>query len=100
MGRLAAIETFGVIATAPGSDVDFVSRFFGPRQGIPEDPATGSSHCTLVPYWAARLGKKKLRGRQLSSRVGEMHCELRGERVAIAGHAVSYLQGRINVPGE
>ncbi|MEQ1573975.1 MAG: PhzF family phenazine biosynthesis protein [Vicinamibacterales bacterium] len=96
--RIAALDTFGVIVSAPGTEVDFVSRFFGPRAGIPEDPATGSAHCTLVPYWAARLGKRKLSARQLSRRVGELHCELRGDRVAIAGRAVEYLRGEINVP--
>lgn len=95
VGRL---DTFAVIATAPGSDgVDFVSRFFAPAQGVPEDPVTGSSHCTLTPYWAERLGKSKLRARQISPRVGELTCELKGERVAIAGKCVLYLDGTIEV---
>ena len=96
--RVAELDAFAIIASAPGSEVDFVFRFFAPRAGIPEDPATGSAHCTLVPYWAARLGKPKLRARQLSGRGGEFHCELRGDRVSIAGAAVEYLRGEISVP--
>jgi PhzF family phenazine biosynthesis protein len=99
MGRLAAFEVTGVIATAPGDDCDFVSRFFAPRVGIPEDPVTGSAHSTLVPYWAERLGKTALHARQISPRGGELFCELRGDRVEIAGHAVKYLEGTIEVPG-
>jgi PhzF family phenazine biosynthesis protein len=97
MERLAAVDTFGTIVTAPGSNCDFVSRFFAPSQGVPEDPVTGSAHCTLIPYWAARLGKKKLFGRQVSPRGGEIWCEDRGERVSIAGRAVKYLEGMIVV---
>ncbi len=95
--RVRALGVFGVIATAPGRDVDFVSRFFAPLVGIPEDPATGSSHCTLVPYWAKRLGKRELRARQVSTRGGEFQCEDRGERVTIGGRAVKYLEGSIDV---
>ncbi len=92
------LDTFAVIATAPGGDgIDFVSRFFAPAQGVPEDPVTGSSHCTLTPYWAERLGKAKLRARQISPRVGDLTCELKGERVAIAGKCVLYLEGTIAV---
>lgn len=98
---LAEIDRDGVIASAPGGPrnpgVDFVSRYFAPHAGIPEDPATGSAHCTLVPYWAKRLGKKQLRGRQISSRVGDFTCEDRGERVSIAGNAHLYLEGKIHV---
>ena len=97
--RIAALDAFALIVAAPGNDVDYVFRFFAPRAGIPEDPATGSAHCTLVPYWAQRLGRLKLTARQLSSRVGEFQCELRGERVAIAGRTVEYLRGEIDVPG-
>jgi PhzF family phenazine biosynthesis protein len=97
MERLAGIECFAVIVTAPGSDCDFVSRFFAPAQGIPEDPVTGSSHCTLIPYWASRLGKTKLFARQVSPRGGELWCEHRGDRVTIAGRAVKYLEGTIVV---
>jgi predicted PhzF superfamily epimerase YddE/YHI9 len=96
-GKVAALDAFGVIVTAPGDDVDFVSRFFAPGAGIPEDPATGSAHCTLVPYWAARLGKSRLVARQLSQRIGEFECELRGDRVAIAGRTVEYLRGEIAI---
>lgn len=95
MSRLMALDVFGVIATAPGDTCDFVSRFFAPRAGIPEDPVTGSAHCTLIPYWAARLGKQDMTARQLSARGGELFCRLRGDRVDIAGEAVLYLEGRI-----
>ena len=94
---IRALGVFGVIATAPGRDVDFVSRFFAPLMGVPEDPATGSAHCTLTPYWAKRLGKSRLRARQISTRVGELWCEDLGERVKISGHAVQYLEGTIEV---
>jgi PhzF family phenazine biosynthesis protein len=91
------IDRDGVIASAPGTDCDFVSRYFAPHAGIPEDPVTGSAHCTLVPYWAKRLGKSKLHARQISRRGGELFCELRGDRVVIAGRAALYLEGRIHV---
>lgn len=93
--RVAALDAFAVIASAPGDAADFVSRFFAPGAGIPEDPVTGSSHCTLVPYWAARLGKRTLTAKQLSLRGGDLLCELRGERVVIAGRVVEYLRGEI-----
>jgi PhzF family phenazine biosynthesis protein len=86
------------IATAPGRDgVDFVSRYFAPTHGVDEDPVTGSAHCVLTPYWAARLGKTQLNARQISARGGELVCTLRGDRVTIAGRAVLYLEGAINV---
>jgi PhzF family phenazine biosynthesis protein len=95
---LGKVDCWAAAATAPGEDgVDFVSRFFAPRQGIDEDPATGSSHCTLVPYWAKRLGKTELNARQLSQRGGTLHCQLRGDRVSIGGRAVLYLEGQITV---
>ena len=95
---LGKIDCWAAIATAPGEDgIDFVSRFFAPRQGIDEDPATGSSHCTLLPYWANRLGKRELKARQLSRRVGTLTCALNGDRVAIGGRAVLYLEGQITV---
>ena len=108
MALLSRIDRMGVIATAParadaaaGSGVDggidFVSRFFAPGVGIPEDPVTGSAHCTLIPYWARRLGRKKLRARQVSARGGELFCEDAGERVKIGGRAVTYLAGEISV---
>ncbi len=87
-----------VIVTAPGREVDFVSRFFAPGHGVDEDPVTGRAHCTLIPYWSKRLGRKTLRARQVSKRGGELACEDRGERVLIGGRAVQYLEGRIEVP--
>ncbi|HUG52907.1 MAG TPA: PhzF family phenazine biosynthesis protein [Vicinamibacteria bacterium] len=97
MARLLRLDQFAVIVTAPGSRVDFVSRFFAPRAGIDEDPVTGSAHCTLVPFWSKRLGKKRLHALQVSARGGELFCEDRGERVAISGRAVRYLEGTIEV---
>jgi len=97
--RIAALDAFAVIVSAPGDTVDFVSRFFAPGAGVPEDPVTGSAHCTLVPYWAARLGKSTLTAKQLSARGGDLLCELRGERVTIAGHVVEYLRGEIETEG-
>ncbi|MFV3127798.1 PhzF family phenazine biosynthesis protein [Niveispirillum sp. KHB5.9] len=87
------------IVTAPGDEpgVDFVSRFFAPMDGIPEDPVTGSAHCTLIPYWAERLGKDMLEAHQVSARGGRLHCRLLGDRVHIAGRAVLYLEGTIHV---
>lgn len=97
--RVAALDAFAVIVSAPGDTVDFVSRFFAPGAGVPEDPVTGSSHCTLTPYWAARLNKNKLTAKQLSARGGDLLCELRGERVLIAGQVVEYLRGEIETEG-
>jgi PhzF family phenazine biosynthesis protein len=97
MERLAELDEHAFIVTAPGRVVDFVSRFFAPAVGIPEDPVTGSAHCTLVPYWAGRTGRKTLHALQVSERGGELFCELNGERVSIAGHAVLYLEGSIQV---
>jgi len=94
---LARLGSRGVIATAPGEHADFVSRFFAPGVGVPEDPVTGSAHCTLVPYWAERLGRTTLHARQISPRGGELWCELRGDRVRMAGHAVLYLEGTIEI---
>jgi len=89
-------EVFEIIVTARGDKSDFVSRFFAPNAGIPEDPVTGSAHCTLIPYWAARLGKDRLHAFQLSQRGGELFCENLGERVRIAGHAVLYAKGELH----
>ncbi|MBW7850491.1 MAG: PhzF family phenazine biosynthesis protein [Rhodospirillales bacterium] len=98
MGRIAGLAPFAVMVTAPGDGgCDFVSRFFAPAQGVPEDPVTGSAHCTLVPYWSARLGRTRLHARQVSARGGELFCEDRGERVRIGGRAVLYLEGRVAV---
>jgi predicted PhzF superfamily epimerase YddE/YHI9 len=99
MTALATLHPAGVIATAPGDDCDFVSRFFAPSYGIPEDPVTGSAHCTLIPYWSERLEREKLFARQISGRGGELYCEARGDRVCIAGRAVLYLEGSISLPG-
>jgi len=95
---LSRIEHFGFIATARGESCDFVSRFFVPREGIPEDPVTGSAHSTLIPFWAERLGRSLLHARQLSRRGGELFCECKGERVRIGGHAVKVLEGRLILP--
>ena len=97
MSLLAQLDRFAVIVTAPGSDCDFVSRFFAPAQGVPEDPVTGSAHCTLIPYWSGRLNKLELHARQVSRRGGELFCRNRGDRVTIAGHAVLYLKGEISI---
>lgn len=93
--KLMEVETFGIIVTAPGDGTDFVSRFFAPRMGVPEDPVTGSSHCTLIPYWAKRLGKQHMKAHQVSPRGGEIFCGHYDARVSIAGHAVLYLEGTI-----
>ncbi|MBI2681808.1 MAG: PhzF family phenazine biosynthesis protein [Acidobacteriales bacterium] len=88
----------GTIVTAPGEgDVDYVCRMFLPSVGIDEDPATGSIHCTLAPYWAERLGKTTLRAQQLSSRGGLMQCTIDGDRVKISGQARLYLQGTLEL---
>ncbi len=93
-------DRYGAILTAPGDGdgVDFVSRFFAPRKGIPEDPVTGSAHCSLTPYWAERLGRNKLNARQLSARGGNLVCELKGGRVFISGTAVLFMEGTIRLP--
>jgi PhzF family phenazine biosynthesis protein len=96
MKLIKELDRLAVIVTAPGKDVDFVSRFFAPAVGIPEDPVTGSAHCTLIPYWSEKLHKKNMRARQISSRGGEIFCEDQGKRVIIAGQAVLYLEGYIN----
>ncbi len=95
MDGLMEVDRFAVIVTAPGQDADFVSRFFAPSKGIPEDPVTGRAHCTLIPYWSKRLGKKKLHAFQVSPRGGELWCEDRGERVTISGKAARFLEGTI-----
>jgi PhzF family phenazine biosynthesis protein len=92
---LAHVPARGIIVTAKGSESDFVSRFFAPQSGVPEDPVTGSAHTSLTPYWAARLGKKDLTAIQLSARRGWLKCTLAGERVRISGQARLYLTGEI-----
>jgi predicted PhzF superfamily epimerase YddE/YHI9 len=93
--KLAALDLRGVIVTARGKQVDFVSRFFAPKFGISEDPVTGSAHCTLTPYWSARLGRQVLNARQVSKRGGDIQCELKGNRVALSGHAVTFMEAEI-----
>lgn len=97
MKALAALGHFAVCVTAPGHEADFVSRFFAPASGVPEDPVTGSAHCALTPYWSQRLGKKDLHAFQVSARGGELFCHDGGERVQIAGQAVKYLEGFISL---
>lgn len=88
-----------VIVTAPGKDVDFVSRFFAPTVGIDEDPVTGSAHSQLIPFWSYKLGKEKMRARQLSKRGGDLWCQQKGERVVIGGECVFYMKGEVEVKG-
>jgi predicted PhzF superfamily epimerase YddE/YHI9 len=88
------------MVTAEGTDVDFVSRFFAPAYGIPEDPVTGSAHTTLTPYWAHRLGKNELTARQLSPRGGYIKCVNKNDRVLISGQAVMYMKGEIKMNNE
>ena len=94
---LGGMIEHGVIASAPGDQVDFVSRFFAPAIGINEDPVTGAAHCVLTPFWSARLGRKKLIARQISNRVGSLECEDLDERVKLTGDAVFYKTGVISV---
>ena len=93
--QIAELGGRGLIVTAPGDSVDFVSRFFAPQTGINEDPVTGSAHTSLIPYWSARIGKKEMVARQLSERGGELMCEFKGDRVLIGGKARLYLEGEI-----
>jgi len=95
--ELAKTKARGIIVTAPGKEVDFVSRFFGPACGVNEDPVTGSAHTILAPFWAETLGKKKLNALQISKRGGALHCEVKEDRVLISGHAVTYMEGEINL---
>ena len=92
---LAKLDLRGVLVTAPGEEVDFVSRCFFPKLRIDEDPVTGSAHCELAPYWSSRLGKSKLTAKQLSKRSGIVTCEIVGERVFLTGSAADYMQGTI-----
>ena len=94
---LKKIEGRGVIITALGDEVDFVSRFFAPKFDIPEDPVTGSAHCMLTPYWAHRLGKMEMQARQISARGGDLTCTLNGERVGISGRASEYMKAEISL---
>ncbi len=96
--RLETLHPHGVSVTAPGNDVDFVSRYFAPSYGIPEDPVTGSIHCALAPYWAGRLGREELTATQLSERRGRLELAVADDRVHLRGSAVTYLTGEIRVP--
>ncbi len=91
------VEARGIIVTAPGDEVDFVSRFFAPQAGVPEDPVTGSAHTTLTPYWSEKLGKQELDALQLSKRVGLLQCKIDDDRVLISGQATLYLKGEITI---
>ncbi len=93
---LRKLDLRGLMVTAKGKEVDFVSRFFAPRYGINEDPVTGSAHCALTPYWADKLNKTKLSARQVSKRTGYIECELKGNRVFLSGKTVKYMEGKIN----
>ncbi len=95
--ELKKLDLRGVIITAGSERYDFVARFFAPKYGIPEDPVTGSAYTQLAPYWAARTGRRRFRVRQVSSRGGELSCEVVGDRVFISGRAVKYLEGRIKI---
>ncbi len=95
--RLAEVDCRGVIITSQARDYDFVARFFGPRAGVPEDPVTGSAYTVLAPVWADRLGKTSFKARQVSARGGDVHCELKGDRVSIAGTAVCVLEGTLQL---
>ena len=97
MDILSKVPSRGVIVSAPGHKYDFVSRFFAPQEGIPEDPVTGSAHTTLIPYWSKKLGKHQLHARQISKRGGELMCKDLDERVEIGGRAVTYLIGEISL---
>jgi predicted PhzF superfamily epimerase YddE/YHI9 len=98
MAAIATMDRDGVIVTASGDGgYDFVSRYFAPAKGIPEDPVTGSAHCMLAPFWAGKLGKSVFRAFQASSRGGEVLCRLAGERVELEGSCVFYLEGQVEI---
>jgi PhzF family phenazine biosynthesis protein len=98
LAAIARLDQMGVIVTAEGDgEYDFVSRYFAPRKGIPEDPVTGGAHCTLAPYWAARLGRTSFHAFQASARGGEIRCRVVGDRVELEGTCVFYLEGHIEL---
>jgi PhzF family phenazine biosynthesis protein len=98
MTAVARMDRPGAIVTAPGDGIyDFVSRYFAPAKGIPEDPVTGAAHCMLTPYWAKRMGKTEFRAYQASRRGGEITCRLAGERVEVEGSSVFYLEGEVEI---
>lgn len=96
LSKLQGLERRGVVVTAPGKEVDFVSRFFAPKLGVPEDPVTGSAHCELAPYWAKRLGKDSFEARQVSKRSGTLRCQLQADRVILSGRAVTFMIAEID----
>ena len=96
-GMISKLEAPGIIVTAPGEQVDFVSRFFAPRLGINEDPVTGSAHTLLIPYWAKKLNKQELKAFQISKRKGILNCKYLEDRVEMSGQGVTYLTGNINI---
>ena len=95
LNALEKLSYNGIIVTAPGKNVDFVSRFFGPKLGITEDPVTGGAHCSLIPYWSKRLNKKDMIAMQLSKRGGVVYCSYLKDRVNMGGEAITYMQGEI-----
>lgn len=95
LALLNQLDLRGVIITAPGTEVDFVSRFFAPKFGIPEDPVTGSAHCELVPFWADKLGKNILTAKQVSKRGGNLTCEMKADRVLLSGYAITFMEAEI-----
>lgn len=95
--KLATLDLRGVVITAAGDNVDFVSRCFFPKLRVNEDPVTGSAHCELAPYWANKLKRTHLVGKQLSKRTGTIQCEVSGDRVILSGHAVDYMSGLITI---
>ncbi|MEV1005086.1 PhzF family phenazine biosynthesis protein [Nonomuraea sp. NPDC050202] len=97
IAALNTVDARGIIITAPGTETDFVSRFFAPRVGVPEDPVTGSAHCALSPYWSARFGRPSLVGAQLSARGGLVHVTHAADRVHLAGRAVTVMSGTLHV---
>jgi PhzF family phenazine biosynthesis protein len=98
MAAIARLDRSGMIVTAPGDEqFDFISRYFAPAKGIPEDSVTGSAHCVLAPYWASRLGKTAFRAFQASPRGGEVICRLRGDRVELEGSCVFFLEGQVEL---
>ena len=97
MEKLKNLDYPAVIVTAPGNEVDFVSRNFAPKLGIPEDPLTGSAHCELIPYWSKIFNKKVLIANQISKRGGKLYCTYNGDRVTIGGNAITFLKGEIEI---
>jgi len=97
LDNISKVNSEGIIVTAPGTKVDFVSRYFGPNCGIPEDPVTGSAHTLMMPYWTKRLGKNELVAMQLSPRTGWLSCKLEGERVLLSGHGATFMRGQIDI---